>query len=153
MRHLAPPPTPSAIHLHNCSVPVCMCIIQDVLLVPPTLSTISTILQCFRTAYLPLYRLHSFPELLRSTLFSLITFSEVISYISNIFKLFCHILHSSLESPGLLNDFFKNWHPLKFVVLCAVKFCGFQQMHNAILLSYHVMQNSHPTLKDPVFVL
>lgn len=104
---------------------------------------------------LPLaYRFYSFPKLPRSEhlSLSLTPFSEVVSYISDTAKLFCHILYSILGCPEL-KELFNNLHTLKFI-LYTVNFYEFRQTHNATCSSYHVTQNSFPTLKiSPVFVL
>lgn len=59
---------------------------------------------------------------------------------SNNVGLFCHILNFNLDSSNL-NDFFLNLHTLRLTP-CAVKFCGFTQMHSTCIYHYSTIQNS-----------
>lgn len=44
-------------------------------------------------------------EVIQLSIASPTSFSKVVSYIYNAFRIFCHILHSILRSADLLNDF------------------------------------------------
>lgn len=57
---------------------------------------------------LPSLRLHSFSKLLRSAPFYPIPFSDVVSYVCNIFKFSCNCLHSILGYPHILNACLKH---------------------------------------------
>lgn len=68
---------------------------------------------CLCAVPLPLsYRLHSYPKLIKLLLYCPTPFIEVVSLICNTFRLFGHILHSTLKSPNS-EWIFKSLHWLR----------------------------------------
>lgn len=71
-------------------------------------------------------------------------FSKADTFICNTVKLFCHIMHSILESPSPLN-YFWNLHIFRFT-FCAVKF-SFDKCIMSCIHHYNLMKNGFTTLK------
>ena len=77
----------------------------------------------------------SISKLLKSALFSLTPFSEVVSYICNVVTV-SYSLPSLLGSPDLLNFFFPQIAYIKVHSSC-YNFYGFWQMHSVQQAEYH----------------
>ena len=103
---------------------------------PPWKITWSTRVQCcFCTiSFAFSFTDSSFPVLLWEHLFPPTCFSEVVSYICNTVRLFCHILHFIMGFHWPFYTIFKNLHILKFTLCCAFQWvltsagichCGF----------------------------
>lgn len=84
----------------------------------------------FSSICLWFYRLHSFPELLRSASYSPTHFSEVASYICNIIRWFCHIHHFILQFPYLLFFFIC----IHYVYPDVINFKGYLQMYKVVCI-------------------
>ena len=105
--------------------------------------TLSATVQCLQFLCLVL-QIPVISKLLMSALFPILPpFNQLVSYICNIVKLFCHLLHSIMGSPDL-NDFFNCIHQIH-CLFCRVLL---EQMHSAIYLHYIIPQISFTALKD-----
>lgn len=126
---------PSIIHLLNYSILVYM--YSGFRILNPYSTSSTEFLLSF------IYRLHWFLELLRSAPFPLIFFNEVVSFICNTVRLFCHILHSILRPSHILNDLRFFFYCILKGWLCAIKLSmSFDKRVVSCIHHYNIIWNS-----------